>query len=147
VAEVEGWAQASVQRIRPNGGKSGTCVVYGLPRDSIFVNPPILSGEWLQAPERIGQNEVVVTAEWIADEAEVQVGDVITLDLNGEEKAWNVVGVLISAAPAVYANYADVTHFLKQPNKTSLMLVRTVDRDTAFVADVRNDLLEFLDLR
>src|SRR5690606_19544695 len=41
----------------------------------------------------------------------------------------------------------DVTHFLKQPNKTSLMLVRTVDRDTAFVADVRNDLLEFLDLR
>lgn len=147
VAEVEGWAQASVQRIRPNGGKSGTFVVYGLPRDSIFVNPPILSGEWLQAPERIGQNEVVVTTEWIADEPDVQVGDVITLDLNGEEKEWNVVGVLISAAPAVYANYADVTHFLKQPNKTSLMLVRTVDRDTAFVADVRNDLLEFLDLR
>jgi putative ABC transport system permease protein len=147
VDEVEGWAQTSVQRIRSNGGKSGTFVVYGLPYNSIFINPPIQSGEWLQAPERVGQNDLVVTTEWIDDEPDVQVGDVITLDLNGEEEDWNVVGILISAASAVYANYDDVTHFLKRPNETSLMLIRTVDRDTAFAAGVTDDLLEFLDLR
>jgi putative ABC transport system permease protein len=147
VDRVEGWAQVGVQRIRPNGGKGGTFVVFGLPYDSIFINPPMQSGEWLHAPERVGQNELVVTTEWLDDEPDVGVGDVITLELGSEKKDWRVIGVLISGTPAVYANYIDVAHFLKQPNQTSLMLVRTVNRDADFVSVVTEDLLRFLDLR
>lgn len=147
VDKVEGWAQVGVQRIRPNGGKGGTFVVFGLPHDSIFINPPLQSGEWLHAPERVGQNELVVTTEWLDDEPDVRVGDVITLELGSEKKDWHVIGVLISGTPAVYANYIDVAHFLKQPNQTSLMLVRTVNRDADFVSVVTEDLLRFLDLR
>lgn len=150
VGAVEGWAQASVQRIRPGGNKGTTFTVYGLSHDSIFIDPPIQEGRWLLPQERAGQNEIVVTTGLLEDEPDVAVGDILTLDLNGEEEDWRVVGVLLSpniASPVVYASYDDLAQFMKVPNRTSLLLVRTLSAAADFETAVVDELLEFFDLR
>lgn len=147
VLEVEGWAQASVQRIREDTSKSATFTVYGLPFDSTFIDPPMREGRWLESPMGPGPNEIVVTTDLLDDETDIEVGDSITLELNGEEEDWRVVGVLISSNSAVYAHYDDLTHFLKVPERTSLLLVRTADRSAAAQTAVSIEMLDFLDLR
>jgi putative ABC transport system permease protein len=147
ISQVEGWAQTAVQRIRPNGSKGGTFVIYGLPYNSIFIDPPLQTGQWLEAPQRIGQNDIVISTELLEDEPDIRIGDSITLDLNGEDEDWRVVGVLISASPVAYVHYDDLAHFMKMSGRASLMLVRTASRDEAFQNGVADELLTYFDLR
>ncbi|MBZ0303462.1 MAG: FtsX-like permease family protein, partial [Anaerolineae bacterium] len=151
VAAAEGWVQTSVQRVRPGGGKSATFALYGLPYNSMFIDPPLDKGQWLDAPERVGQNDLVVTTGLLEDEPDIQVGDTITLELNGDKDDWHVIGVLISSNVAsstvVYAAYDDVGHFMQRPDQTSLLLVQTASHSGDFQAAVSASLLEFFDLR
>ena len=147
VSQAEGWARASVQRIRPDGTKGGTFPVIGLPYDSPFVDPPIYEGQWLQAPERLGQNDIVVTTDLLEDEPDIQLGNTIMLELNGEEETWNVVGVLISANAVAYAHYDDLTYFQKFPNVTPTLVMATEAHDAATQAQAADALRAFFDLR
>jgi putative ABC transport system permease protein len=143
VLVAEGWARSAVQRIRADGSKSDTFTVYGLPPDSDFVNPLVEQGRWLEAVE---DNAIVVTTEWLEDEADVQVGDYVTLRLNDDDE-WLVVGVVVSADSAAYALYDDWTHFQKTTNKTPMILLRTVERDAVSQQAVAAELEAFLNLR
>lgn len=147
VTEVEGWAQTAVQRIRADGSKGGTFAVYGLPFDSVFIDPPMQLGAWLEPPLRLGQNDIVITSELLDDEPDIQIGDRIILDLNGDDEAWRVVGVLISATPAAYTHYDDLVHFMKMPGRTSLLLVEIASEEEAFQQAIANELLRYFDLR
>ncbi|MAS34096.1 MAG: hypothetical protein CL610_08815 [Anaerolineaceae bacterium] len=151
VTESEGWLVGSLQRIRAGGGKSATITVYGLPADSAFIDPPMSEGRWLEPSERVGRNEIVVTTGLLDDEPDIEVGDTITLELNGEDDDWLVVGILLStnigAGSSVYVNFDDLAHFMKMPDRTSLLLIGTLSREAEFEAAVADTALEFLDLR
>jgi putative ABC transport system permease protein len=146
VSAVEGWTRAGVQRIRADGSKSATFTFYGLAYNSLFIDPLLQSGRWLQ-PENRFEKEIVVTTDWLEDEPGVQLGDLITLELNDQKEDWRVVGILISSTSALYGHFNDVARFMKIPEKTSLVLVRTVVRDAEVQLRVADDVLEFLDLR
>ncbi len=147
IEQAEGWARATVQRIRPDATKGGTFPVIGLPYDSTFVDPPIIEGRWLQMPLRLGQNNIVITTDLLSDEPDIELGDTITLELNGEEDDWNVVGILISSNPAAYTHYDDLTHFQKFPNVTPTLVMETRLHDDVSQMLAGDALSRFFDLR
>ena len=144
VADAEGWAAARMQRVRPDGLTGGTFTVYGLPHDSLFVKPTMLGGRWLQAGDRY---EVVVTNELLIDEPDIKVGDEITLQLNDEERDWQVVGIVESSQEAAYADYGTLTRVQGMAERTVMLLVRTEQSDAVFQNNVAEALEQHLDDR
>jgi putative ABC transport system permease protein len=147
VEQVEGWAQTPVQRVRPTGDRSETFTVYGLPYNSIFIDPLLQSGQWLQPPEGFNQNDIVVTTELLHDESDIQLGDIITLELNYETEEWRVVGILVSSSAVAYAHFDDLSHFMKLRDKTAMLSIRTTQHDAETQYAVSDAIRDYLDLR
>jgi putative ABC transport system permease protein len=117
--------------------------LYGLPAGSDLYKPLIVEGRWLQP----GDNRAVVISQDLADDNNIRVGDLITLDL-GElgDSEWQVIGILqiiISdgfASDPIYAPLEAVFGATKKHNEGVQLLVRTSSVDPAVIAQVNSQL-------
>ncbi|NDJ60178.1 MAG: FtsX-like permease family protein [Chloroflexi bacterium] len=132
VTAAEGWASGSVQRIRPNGTRGSTFTIFGLRHDSEFVDPALEQGRWLTDLDRLTQDDIVLSGELVRDESDIQVGDFITLELDGRERDWRVVGFLRNSQNVAYAHFAEVSRFLRQGNQTGILQIKTAQSDLDF---------------
>jgi putative ABC transport system permease protein len=106
----------------------------------------IVAGRWLQP----GDGRVIVISKTIADDNDIEVGDIVTLDL-GElgDHEWQVIGifqVIFSEdfdADPIYAPQQVVFETTKKYNRGEQLLVRTRAHDPDYVAAI-NDRLKTL---
>jgi putative ABC transport system permease protein len=122
----------------------------GVPEGSLY-KPLIVAGRWLQPGDE--HEQVIVMNRETADDNQIQVGDMVTLDL-GElgDDDWQVIGLYQEivvgygfSTDAVYAPQQAVFKATKKYNKASLLFVRAHfhDKDHAdAVADQLKDLYE-----
>ena len=73
-------------------GEEPSVSLRGVPPDSAMFNPRITSGRGLLA----GDDNVVLVNHRLAEEERIRVGDALTLNIDGEESQWTVVGSYLS---------------------------------------------------
>jgi putative ABC transport system permease protein len=127
VTEVEGQTGVQVQRIKPDGTKGATFLMIGLPPDTDFIQPDLLSGRWLEEEDR---NAIVLGNNLAEDMPDVQVGDEIVMEISNKEYEWEVVGIMFM--PFERLSYADFNYLSSVKGESgvaSSIYVRTKQKD------------------
>jgi putative ABC transport system permease protein len=103
VVAAESWNFRNVRRVRPDGGESERVLMIALPAQTQMLQPTVLEGRWLLPGD---ENAVVINTDLRRDEPDVNVGDELTVTLNGDETTWRVVGLVqgVLAGPFAYSN-------------------------------------------
>ncbi len=125
-------------------------LVDGIPPGSDFYKPLMLSGRWL-AP---GDGRVIVVTKDTADKSGIQVGSVVTLDLNEFGKRdWQVVGIYDPVfaggfnPDTIYAPQDALLDAANTYNRGNTLLVRTNEHDSPSVNAVTAQLKDAYDGR
>ncbi|MFC2072179.1 ABC transporter permease [Chloroflexota bacterium] len=127
VTRAEGRTGAQVQYIKPDGTKGATFPLVGLPSDSDFVRPAILSGRWLQEKNR---NGIVLGSNLVKDMPDIQIGDEIMLEMGNKEYRWEVVGIMFMPFERLaYADFNYLSGLKGEPGLASDMYVRIEQKD------------------
>ncbi|MFC2022082.1 ABC transporter permease [Chloroflexota bacterium] len=127
VTQAEGRTGAQVQYVKPDGTKGATFPLSGLPPDSDFLQPALLSGRWLQKADR---NAIILGSELVEDMPGVQVGDVIVLEMRNKEYEWEVAGIIRMEMERVgYADFNYLSSLIGVPGLASDMFVRIEQKD------------------
>ena len=103
VKTFEVWNQVYGNRLRPDGTYSQDLKIYVPKIHSAFVKPDVIKGRWLQPEDK---NAIVLDTYLLQSEKGIDIGDVITVDVNGSHKKLTVVGLIrkVSGEAASYAN-------------------------------------------
>jgi putative ABC transport system permease protein len=153
VEEAEVWFTQSAsilrqgQRIKEAGMGAE---INGVPIGSQMYEPLIVAGRWLQP----GDERVIVMGKETADDNQIQLGDVVTLDL-GElgDADWQVVGLYqvifggSFATDSLYAPQDAVFAATKKYNKGGRLFVRTRFHSEDYVEAVTDQLKDLYETR
>ncbi len=135
VVAAEAWGFASARRQRPDDTESDTIQLVAPPANTKFLLPQLVSGRWLLPGD---QNAVVLNTEVTKEESDIQVGDDITLSLEGRDTTWRVVGIVqgVLAGPIAYANYPHFAETVRDVGRASSLQAQTTEHTAAFQAQV-----------
>jgi len=128
VTEAESRTGVQVQQIKPDGTKGATFPLVGLPPDSDFIQPDLLSGRWLEEKDR---EAIVLSSNLAEDMPSVQVGDEIVIEIGNKEYDWEVVGIIYMPFERLsYADFNYVSSVKGESGLASSMYVRTEQKDS-----------------
>ncbi len=102
VEAAEPWRFASAQVVEDSAAEGQSVISFGLPPAAKSVRPTMQEGRWL-VPE--DGNAIVATANIRDEHPNVQVGDALTLRIDGKDTTWTLVGIAQSPSrrPFLYA--------------------------------------------
>ncbi len=124
VAASDTWLQAQALRVRPDGSESETIAITA-PRiggPSLIGSPEILQGRWLNEQD---ENAMVVSANFLTDEGNLNVGDEITLKIDGLKYPFRIVGTTVGLRGyQAYVNYTYIAQLTHNPGRTNVLLVK-----------------------
>ncbi|NIO68287.1 MAG: FtsX-like permease family protein [Anaerolineae bacterium] len=150
-AEVWFTQSASILREGQRTKEAGLgAEINGVPSGSEVYKPLIVAGRWLQP----GDDRVIVMGRETADDNQIQLGDVVTLDL-GElgDDDWQVVGLYqvifggSFSTDTIYAPQDAVFAVTKKYNKGGRLFVHTRFHSEEYVEAVTNQLKELYESR
>jgi putative ABC transport system permease protein len=127
-------------------------MLYGVAANSVFINPDLVAGRWLEPPTRQNRYDIVLSDELLENEPDIQVGSIITLKHRGEKQDWHVLGI-VDTAPilgpggAAYTYYDSVTRFMKASEVVTSLLIRTEQRTPDFQKEVAESIAQAFDQR
>lgn len=126
VTGVESWILESCTFRRPDGSENDTVFTIGLPVDTKFIVPKLVSGRWLRPG---ATDEVVVNTDLISDESSIEVGKTIHLKMVDDERDWKVVGVVSGQlmGPSVFADRQYLDGVLARNGSVDRTLVQTTE--------------------
>ena len=130
VEVVEPWRFSSAQRIRPDGTESAGRVTFGLPPGATTVRPVVMQGRWLLPGEG---NALVATANLLGDEPDLEIGDPVTLRIQGRDTRWTLVGIVQSPTmvPFLYVGSDALERSLGDVGRVGIVMVGTTDHSAA----------------
>ncbi len=101
---AETWGIANARVINEDDSETNNILFVSPPTDTTLIQPSVLKGRWL-LPE--DENAVVINTDVLREKPGLDVGDVITLKIDGGESAWKIVGITrsVMTGPWIYANY------------------------------------------
>ena len=128
IDRVESWGAASAIPILSDGSEGDPLSMTALPAESGMVQPTLSAGRWLLPEDR---NALVVSQRVLSSLPDLQVGDVLSLQINGKETPWVVVGIaqVLGGPPNVVPIYANYPYFA--------WLTNNVDRATSLQVTVK----------
>jgi putative ABC transport system permease protein len=131
VTAAESWLTVSGVRVRPDRTESQNIFIYGLPWDTTYFRPELVSGRWLRADDK---HAVVVDTGFIKDEPDVDVGSVIEIKANGGDEWYKVVGIVRGdfLNPFVYGDLTNMQKVLNIRGAGNMVVVRTAQHDQAY---------------
>ncbi|MGB3701837.1 MAG: FtsX-like permease family protein [Anaerolineales bacterium] len=128
ITHVEGWMTARSELIRPDGSTADSVQLLAPPGGSQLVNPKLLSGRWLQPGD---QNAIVLNELFLSKFPELQIGDTLRLQVNGDETEWIVVGFYQfagrSAGYMAYTNAEYLSALVGMPGQAVLFRMVAAD--------------------
>ena len=144
VVAVEARTSASLRRIKPDGTKGPEFVLSGLPPDTPFSHPVVLSGRWLAESDH---DKVVLSSVYQKDNPDLSVGDTLEATAGGDKHSLEIVGVIAASGEEKinFSDFGTVAQINDRPNVASSFLVKTSPDDTATqntVSDAIKDKLE-----
>lgn len=127
VESIETWGFGTARRIRPDDTEGDAIVVYAPGSDTTMLQPILVDGRWLEPED---DNAIVFNTDVLRDEDDIQVGSVVTLDINGKENEWVVVGIArgVLTGPNAFVNFRQFGYITNEVNRAQVSLVRLTDR-------------------
>jgi putative ABC transport system permease protein len=98
IAAYEGWTVYRGVPVRADQSQGDSLFVYGLPPETRVYQPALVAGRWLQPDDT---NALVVTTGLISGDRDFALGKTVTLRINGEDRPWQVVGVVEVMQPPI----------------------------------------------
>jgi putative ABC transport system permease protein len=109
-----------------------------------LIDPIITSGRWLGPGD---ENAIVIGNHLLNMFPDLKVGDWLTVEINGKETKWHIVGVYSITGnvspPLLYANYEYISRLAGEPGMVYSLRVLTTDHSAATQKRV-NDQLQAL---
>lgn len=123
VAVAEGWVSGSGILMRADGSEGDEIQVYGVPYDSVTIDPLLVDGRWLRAGDT---GEVVVNDDFLERKPDAQVGSQIKVKLADQERAYQIVGIVSKhlSGPRVYMTYDGFSKATGRANQADTVRVR-----------------------
>lgn len=134
ISEVETRTQTSVKRLNLDGTKSSPFPLSGLPYDTVFSHPVVLSGRWL---ERGDAERVVLSSSYVRDNPDLAVGgDLYVEATSGNKYHLEIVGIIAMSGDQKlgFMNFDDVAKIKDAPGVASSILVK-VDPESGVSQD------------
>jgi putative ABC transport system permease protein len=130
VEGVEGWLLYSGTFARKKGDAETGITFFAPPSTSTLIRPILISGRWLIPDD---ENAIVVSNSFVRMFPDVDVGDRLTIKIDGKESNWQVIGVLSMppSTPLFYANYEYLSHVINEPRQANSLHVITSAHDIA----------------
>ena len=127
VESVETWGFGTARRIRPDDTEGEAIVVYAPGSDTTMLHPILVEGRWLEAED---DNAIVLNTDALRDESDIAVGSVVTLNINGKEREWVVVGIIrgVLTGANAFVNDRYFGYITNEVNRAQVSLVRLTDR-------------------
>jgi len=155
VSRVEGWATAEsaiagpggipVTSTYPDQGHGRLAVTAIPPKTTMFTQPKLLEGRWLNPSETgaIVLNQVAVENS----DLEIEVGDPVKLFINGGITRWRVAGIAQEpgATSSAYVTTAGLAAATGQAPRTNTLRIATASDDEQTHAAVAKAVTEKLD--
>jgi putative ABC transport system permease protein len=130
VEEVETWGFGTARRIRPDDTESDSVFIYAPEVDTKMLNPTFIEGRWLQEDDT---NAIVINTDFLRTEDDVHLGDTITIDLNGKENEWEVVGIIrgVLTGASAFVTFDEFGRVTNEVDRAGISLMRLHDRSAA----------------
>jgi putative ABC transport system permease protein len=132
VEAVEGWLEFP-GTLKMNKTDTGTQILFVAPPSrSQVIKPIITSGRWLTPAD---ENAIVIGNHLLAIFPDLKVGDWLTIETNGHESKWQIVGVYSITGnispPLVYVTYEHLSKVIRQPDQVYSLRIVTKTHDVA----------------
>ena len=141
VVAAEGWRFSNAHRVRPDGTESEMVFLRATRADSDLVRPKLVQGRWLQPED---ENAIVVNTFLLKEEADIRLGDPVTLKIDGRETDWRVIGIMARTdpIPMAYVNLGYFAQVAGGVGRAGVVFVQTEEHDAAFQARAERALEE-----
>lgn len=137
VERAEGWIATNPSYMRPDGTQNSNIWLTAAPADTDLIRPSLVEGRWLQP----GEGEaLVVNVDFRDAEPDVELGDEITLRVEGAEVRWPVVGIVTGQlmGPVVYAPYEPFSEAVGMSGEANQLVLVTGDDSAGARSEVAN---------
>lgn len=113
---------------RADGSESDGIDIIGVQPDSDFVVPRVTAGRWLEPGDT---SAIVLNSDVLDNEPELAVGRTATLNLLGEERDFEVVGVVTAGlmGPVAFTPMTHLDAVAGQPGAVTRLQIRTPTGD------------------
>lgn len=133
VTSAESLLRNTAFPVRADGSTGEALNLRAMPADTSMFAPRMVGGRWLQPGDG---RAVVLSTNYQTKDPGVQVGDEITLQIDGDDYAWRVVGfseeLIPPTSPAwAYVTLDAYTRALGGVGRTDTLRVSTVGHDPA----------------
>ncbi len=133
VTNVESLLRAQAFPVRPDGSTAEVVNLRALPPDTSLLAPRLAMGRWLDPADARG---IVISTNYLTKEPTVQLGDLLTLQINNQETTWQISGFveefLPPTSPALgYVSLPAYTRAQGGVGRTDTLRIATVGHDAA----------------
>jgi putative ABC transport system permease protein len=148
VKSVEGWLEFP-GTLKMGEDETGTQILFvAPPSTSTLIDPIITSGRWLTTGD---ENAIVIGNHLIQIFPDLKVGDWLTIEANGRESKWQIVGIYSITGnvspPLLYVNYEYISRLINQPEQVYSLRVLTTSHDIATQQRVNEQLQALFEAR
>ncbi|MBC7878141.1 MAG: ABC transporter permease [Anaerolineales bacterium] len=132
VESAEGWLEYP-GTLKMGDDEAGTQILFvAPPSTSILIDPIITSGRWLKTGD---ENAIVIGNHLLNVFPDLKVGDWLTIDANGKETDWQIVGTYSITGnvspPLLYVNYEYLSVLVGEPEMAYSLRIITTQHDSA----------------
>jgi putative ABC transport system permease protein len=127
ISQAEARTYTQVQRVKPDGTEGATFSLAGLPPESDFFQPTLLSGRWLQEKD---YDKIVLSNELIRNEPDIKSGDEIEIKVGNDKYKCEVAGIIFTPNDSTaYAPFNYVSHIKHSYGQASSVFIKTQEHD------------------
>lgn len=139
VVSTEIWGAELGRRLRDDGDEGGSFSVVGVPAQSQVLAPILLQGRWLQPDD---ENTVVISAAMLEIEPDLQVGDALTIKLDGRETKWTIVGMTNGplGQSLVYTSFEQLAYAAREVDRGQVVYFMFDTHDPDFQYQIGNQI-------
>ncbi len=132
VESAEGWLEYP-GTLKMGDAEAGTQILFvAPPSTSTLIDPIITAGRWLETGD---ENAIVIGNHLLNIFPDLKVGDWLTIEANGRETDWHIVGVYNITGnispPLLYVNYEYLSVLVGAPEMAYSLRIITSQHDSA----------------
>jgi putative ABC transport system permease protein len=148
VSSVEGWTEYAGTLITDKESAGTQIMFVAPPSTSTLIDPVITAGRWLKTGD---ENAIVIGNHLLQIFPDLQVGDWLTIEIDGRETKWHIVGFYTITGnvnpPLLYVNYEYISQIVGAPGQVYSLRVLTKAHDAITQKRVNDQLLALFEKR
>jgi putative ABC transport system permease protein len=135
VVEADSWVVSTARRLRGDGTEGPNVTVLGTTAETNLIQPTLINGRWLRPDDTTA---VVINSEVVREETDLNVGDTFTLQIDGRESEFHIVGLVqgVMTGRIVYANRPYLERELRTVGRASGVQIIGTSSSAAGQADL-----------